>query len=270
MARTVQDVLDIIFATIPGAPREGTLDTLKSGDPKQIVTGIVSTFTATRDVLARTVELGANFVITHEGTYYSHSDEVDWLEGDRVYESKRKFLADHGLAVWRFHEYWHGNRGGRPDGILTGLERKLDWENLADPPESGVYRLPPTTLADLAEHVKTRLGFCSLRAAGDPAMRCSRVRVMMGWMCPVEPPIPQIRALAPDDIDVLICGETHEWETCEYVRDSVAAGSPKGLLVIGHRNSEEAGMEYLVEWLQPRVPDIPVTYVPAGDPFRTL
>ncbi len=136
MVYTVQQVIDIILSTIPGAPREGTLDTLKSGNPDWLVTGIVSTFTATRAVLDRTVKLGANFVITHEGTFYNHPDDVDWLDGDPVYESKRRFLEDHRLAVWRFHEYWHGNRGGRPDGIMTGVERRLGWEGFADPPRA--------------------------------------------------------------------------------------------------------------------------------------
>jgi putative NIF3 family GTP cyclohydrolase 1 type 2 len=39
------------------------------------------------------------------------------------------------------------------------------------------------------------------------------------------------------------------------------------LIVVGHANSEEAGMKYLVEWLQERLPDVPIAHVPAGDPF---
>ncbi len=264
---TVQQVIDAIFATIPGAPREGTLDTLKAGDPSWEVTGIVSTFTATRDVLDRTVELGANMVITHEGTYYNHPDAVEWLVDDPVYESKRRFLEENRLAVWRFHEYWHGNRAGRPDGIMTGVERRLGWEGLADPPDSGLYTIPQTTLRGLAALLEERLGFEFARATGDPDMECRRVAVLLGFGSPGEP---QMRRIGREDVDVLVCGETHEWETCEYVRDAAAAGQSKGLLVVGHRNSEEVGMEYFAEWLRPLVPGVPVTFVPAGDPFRIL
>jgi putative NIF3 family GTP cyclohydrolase 1 type 2 len=70
-----------------------------------------------------------------------------------------------------------------------------------------------------------------------------------------------------DDIDVVVCGETPEWETCEYVRDSAAAGRKKALIVLGHCDSEEAGMEYLAEWLRPLFPGVPVHFVPAGNPF---
>lgn len=47
------------------------------------------------------------------------------------------------------------------------------------------------------------------------------------------------------DVDVLVGGETREWEANEYVRDSAAVGQPQGLVMLGHRNSEEAGMAYL-------------------------
>ena len=41
------------------------------------------------------------------------------------------------------------------------------------------------------------------------------------------------------------------WDTTEYVRDAIAMGQPKALVMIGHEKSEEAGMKYLREslWL---------------------
>ena len=52
---------------IPGSV-EDTIDTLKVGDPKREVTGVVTTFLATFDVLKKTKEIGANLVLTHEPT----------------------------------------------------------------------------------------------------------------------------------------------------------------------------------------------------------
>jgi putative NIF3 family GTP cyclohydrolase 1 type 2 len=77
----------------------------------------------------------------------------------------------------------------------------------------------------------------------------------------------QYAALKSVGADVLICGEAREWEAYEYVRDAAAAGFRKGLIVLGHCASEEPGMEYLAEWLRPRLPGVPVRHVPAGDPF---
>ena len=63
-------------------------------------------------------------------------------------------------------------------------------------------------------------------------------------------------------------GEVREWETSEYARDAVAQGRDKALIVLGHAKSEEPGMAYLVEWLQPLVPGVTITHVPVGDAFR--
>ena len=43
---------------------------------------------------------------------------------------------------------------------------------------------------------------------------------------------------------MLVAGETREWETVEFTRDAVAAGKRKALILLGHANSEEAGMKY--------------------------
>jgi putative NIF3 family GTP cyclohydrolase 1 type 2 len=260
MAKTVQDVIDTIIQAIPGAPREGSVDTVKAGDPSQPVTGIVTTFLATYVVLRRAVELGANLIITHEPTFYNHLDEVEWLEGDPVYAAKQQFIAKHGLVIWRFHDYWHMHR---PDGITTGVVNELGWAAYANP-ETGSYDIPPTPLDELAATLKARLGIDTVRVVGDPEMICRRACLLLGagggmW---------QIRMLGQEGTDVAICGEINEWETSEYARDAALAGQTKALIVLGHANSEEAGMKWLVDWLQPRVSGVTITHVPAGDPFR--
>ncbi len=260
-AMTIQEVIDLIIDAIPGAPQEGSVDTVKAGDPSQSVTGIVTTFLATAKVIQTARERGANLIITHEPTFYNHLDEVDWLQGDPVYTAKRRLLEEHNLVVWRFHDYWHLHR---PDGITTGALKKLGWQAYASPDELNLCLIPPTPLAELALFLKETFGSPMVRVMGDPAMTCRRVGLLLGAWGGRR----QIQFLGRDDVEVLVCGEVREWETTEYVRDAAQAGREKGLIVVGHALSEEPGMEWLVPWLQPRVPDVPVTHVPAGDPFR--
>jgi hypothetical protein len=47
-------------------------------------------------------------------------------------------------------------------------------------------------------------------------------------------------------------------------------GYNKALVIVGHANSEEEGMRYLATWLQPKVAEVPITFVTAGDPVTTL
>ncbi|HEX2948671.1 MAG TPA: Nif3-like dinuclear metal center hexameric protein, partial [Armatimonadota bacterium] len=79
MSTTVQNVIDTIIAAVPGAPFPGTVDTLKTGDPQQTVTGVGTTFLLTVAVIERAITQGINFIITHEPTFYNHRDETEWL-----------------------------------------------------------------------------------------------------------------------------------------------------------------------------------------------
>ncbi|MBC7235841.1 MAG: Nif3-like dinuclear metal center hexameric protein [Chloroflexi bacterium] len=258
---TVEQVLATIFATIPGAPPVDTVDTIKVGDPAQEVSGIVTTFLATHDVIRQTIARGANLIITHEPTFYNHRDEVDWLADDPVYEAKRRLLEEQGIAVWRLHDSWHMRR---PDGIMTGVLRQLEWAEYALPELPGLCEIPPISLDALVAWFKAKMGICNLRLIGDGEMICRRVGLAIGASGGRR----HITALGQAKLDVLAVGELHEWETAEYVRDAQAQGRRQALVVLGHAASEEAGMGYLAEWLAERLPEVEIVHIPAGDAFR--
>ena len=65
----------------------------------------------------------------------------------------------------------------------------------------------------------------------------------------------------------LIAGETREWELVEYAQDCISSGNKKALLLLGHVVSEQAGMKYCAEWLRPFIPEVPVQFIPAREPF---
>ena len=44
--------------------------------------------------------------------------------------------------------------------------------------------------------------------------------------------------------------------------DAIRLGKHKALIVTGHAASEEAGMEYLAEWLRERIPGVPIIHIP--------
>jgi putative NIF3 family GTP cyclohydrolase 1 type 2 len=258
---TVKQVIDLILTTIPGAPFKETVDTIKSGDEAVDVKGIVTTMFATVDVIRRTAALGANFIIAHEPTFYNHRDETAWLDNDQVFQFKEELLKKHGIVVWRFHDYWHTHR---PDGVLMGVLTKLGWQNYYNAENPRMIAVPGMTLADVMKHAKKSLGIRQVRFIGDPKQVCKRIALMPGAAGGRS----QIQALKAEKPDVLIVGEVAEWETAEYIRDAQAMKLPMSLIVLGHAESEEPGMEWLVSWLQPKVPDIKVTNVPSRYPFK--
>lgn len=258
---TVKQVIDLILTKIPGAPFKETVDTIKSGDEQQEVKGIVTTMFATVEVIQRTAALGANFIIAHEPTFYNHRDETAWLDDDQVFQFKNDLLKKHGIVVWRFHDYWHTHR---PDGVLMGVLTKLGWQNYYNAENPRMINVPATTLADLIKHAKKGLGIRQVRFIGDPKQMCKRIALMPGAAGGRS----QIELLKKEKPDVLIVGEVAEWETAEYIRDAQAMKLPMSLIVLGHAESEEPGMEWLVSWLQPQVSDIKVSHVPSHYPFK--
>jgi putative NIF3 family GTP cyclohydrolase 1 type 2 len=259
---TARQVIERIQKNVGVPWRSETVDTFKAGDPDTPVTGIATTMMATYDVLERAAAAHDNLIITHEPTFYGHTDEIEALskEGDAVLAAKQAFIAKNHLVVWRFHDHWHARK---PDGIQAGMVRALGWEKFQNPGHSELFVIPETTLADLASDIKRRLGIRTLRVVGDPAMRVTKLALRPGY-----PGFPAERhTLQRDDVEVLVMGEGLEWETIEYGADAAAEGRRKALIVLGHIPSEQAGMEDCARWLKSFVTEVKVEFIATAEPF---
>ncbi len=259
---TARQVIERVQAHVGVPWHSETVDTFKAGDPDTPVTGIATTMMATYDVLVRAAAAGKNLIITHEPTFYSHLDKTDSFEkeNDAVWAEKERFIKEHHLVVWRFHDHWHLRR---PDGILTGVVRALQWQKFQSQSDPSVFVLPETTVEQLAGEMKKRLGIHVLRWVGDPHMKVTKVGLAPG----ASGPQLHRRMLQRDDVEVLAIGEVPEWETIEYVADASAEGKHKALILLGHIPSEQPGMEYCAEWLRTFIKEVPVEFVPTREPF---
>jgi putative NIF3 family GTP cyclohydrolase 1 type 2 len=262
MPLTAQQVIDTILAATQVSTLPQTVDTVKLGDASQLVTRIITSFMPTDEIIDKAIALNADMIITHEPLFYNHPDEVDWLRDHTVYKAKRRKIEENKLVVWRFHDYMHRTH---PDLITVGLIKELGWEFYATSHPS-YCKIPPVTLRELANEVKRKLGIHTLRVIGDLDLTCQGVGLLLGFSGKEN----QLAALHRDDVDVILCGELHEWETSEYVRDAVHMGHKKGLIVLGHAASEEPGMKWLVPWLQERLPGISIEYVPTSPLFQWM
>jgi putative NIF3 family GTP cyclohydrolase 1 type 2 len=241
--------------------KKETVDTFKAGNPDAVVTGVAVTMMATMDVLQRASAKGLNFVITHEPTFYAHLDTPEGIpESDPVWAEKRAFIEKHGLVVWRFHDHWHMRT---PDGIEAGMVHALGWGKFQSQDNQYLFVIPETTLEELAEQVAKKLDSSVVRVVGEREMKVTRVGFSPGAAGSQQ----EIHALEQDDVQVLLVGETREWETVEYAADAVSEGRKKALIVIGHVPSEQPGMEECTRWLKGFVKGVPVEFVPAKQPF---
>lgn len=258
---TAREIVALIRQNI-GVPwnEKSFRDIFKVGNPDIQVKGIAVTCMATLEMIQRAHAAGTNLVVTHEPTFWSDSDDTKDLTADPVYKFKTDYCLKNDIVVWRFHDHWHARK---PDMEFYGTARLLGFAD-ADPSKSGegsIYTIPPIKLSALVEDVKKRLGSHALRVVGDPDAMVSRVIVGVGSGMPRMSP----------DVDVVIGGEGIEsdgpFDNTEYARDAVTLGMTKGLIIMGHVISEEPGMDEAAKWLRTFITDIPVKFIPAGEPF---
>jgi putative NIF3 family GTP cyclohydrolase 1 type 2 len=260
---TSAEAVERIKANV-GVPWQAeTVDTFKAGNPGTRVTGIAVTMMTTLDVLKRAAAAGDNLIITHEPTFYDHLDISDQLpegEKDAVLAEKRAFIKEHQLVIWRFHDHWHLRK---PDGIQAGMVHALGWEKFQDPTNQHLFTIPETTVEQLGAYLTRKLGITALRTVGVRNMKVTRVVLIPGY----EGLNLEAGALEMPDVQVLITGESREWEAVEYVADAVTEGRQKALILLSHVPSEQAGMEECTRWLKTIVTEVPVEFVPTADPF---
>ncbi len=189
---TVQEVIDIVLKAGGLSVQPGTVDTLKSGQATQTVTGIVTTMFTTVAVIEEAVKRKANFIIAHEPTFYNHADNTEWVKDNDIVKQKQALLDRHGIAVWRFHDYCHSLK---PDAIRYGVARKAGWLSYYSN-DTPILTLPAQTLKQLAGHLKTSLDITHVRVIGDADKRCERIALLPGaWggQRQVSLPRPSIR-----------------------------------------------------------------------------
>ncbi len=260
---TAQEVIAAIQEHVGVPWKTETVDTFKAGNPQTRVTGIAVTMMATLDVLQRAAAKGDNLVITHEPTFYNHLDRPEGMEeSEAVWKEKREFIEKNGMLVWRFHDHWHLRK---PDGILAGMVQALGWEKYQSAENPHLFTVPEIMPEKLAADVAKRLNTPVLRAVGNPEMKVTRLALSPGAAGFER----ETHALEMENVEVLLVGETREWETVEYAADAATEGKRKGLIVIGHVPSEQAGMEECTRWLKTFVKDVPIEFVATKQPFWT-
>ncbi len=260
---TAREVVAAIQEHVGVPWKTQTVDTFKAGNPETRVTGIAVTMMATLEVLQRAAAKGENLVITHEPTFYNHLDRPEGMdENDAVWKEKREFIEKNTMVVWRFHDHWHLRN---PDGILAGMMKSLGWEKYQSAENSHLFTVPEITLEKLAAEVAKQLDTPVLRVVGNPAMKVTKLALSPGSAGFER----ETHALEMENVEVLLVGETREWETVEYAADAVTEGKRKALIVIGHVPSEQAGMEECPRWLKTFVKSVPVEFLPTKQPFWT-
>ena len=256
-------IIDLIKKNVTCPWSAQTVDTFKSGNPDDVVTGIAVCMFADMKVLKQAVASKCNLIIAHEPTFYSHLDETKTLESDPVFQDKIKFINENKLIIWRFHDHIHRTK---PDGIYFGMIEKLGWRKNQSDSSMIRFKFEKQTLSAFINRLKLTFPGSSFRVIGNPGMIVTNVAFSVG-----APGTETHRKLLQEkNIDLLVAGEAPEWETYQYVYDAQLQGKNKAVIFLGHAVSEAAGMNYCSRWLKGFLPkDLNISYIESGSSYTT-
>ncbi len=268
----------IIFSQTPKSPAEvvelikknvtcdwatQTVDNIKIGDPSIQLKGIATCMFADMATLKKAVELGCNFIVTHEPVFYNHYDNTDAYANDPVFWEKRDFIEKNNLVVFRFHDHIHMTE---PDGISAGMIKKLGLKDYAVNGSLTFFQLPEQSVKKYAKSLKKTFNLSTIRVVGNSEMKFTKLAFMAGAPGGQS----HIKMLKNPDVEVVLAGEATEWETYLYTNDATELGKNKAVIFLGHIKSEEAGMEYCAKWLKTFITDVPVHFIEDKPNFVTF
>lgn len=236
--------------SLPGVDRGSTVDGLVYGNDQAEISGIVTAFTCSIEVIEFAVKHGANVIITHESLFYHHHDQYESFGKSIVIEQKLSLLERYRIHVIRAHDYPHHCM---PDLITEGLAKQLGWKLS----ERDTCIIKPQRASELIAFVKQKLEIPAVQFVGDLDQTVHKAFVAVGFRGNATNCVPIIEQ---EKVDVLIVGEGYEWEMPEYIRDARALGHEISYIVVGHQCSEEWGMSLLANKLQAKHPSLFITY----------
>ena len=243
-----------LLSKAPWVNHETTVDTVKSGDPTKEVTSVAVGWMSTMDNLRMAYENGCDLFITHEPTFWHHSQDERPARAEPPGISKQKFLEKTGMVILRVHDIWDpwpeiGIRDSWARGL--GLERRIAEDNRKF---VAVYEIPETTLWAFAKHVAMRvrpLGQDTVWVLGEPNWRVSYPAVGTGCG---TPGIEMINRGA--DV-VVVCDDGFSyWQRGERFFEMGV-----GVVMVSHGTSEMWGIENLARYLDETFPELQVTYL---------
>ena len=189
------------------------------------------------------------------------------LEKDQVSIAKHEYIVKNNLIVFRLFDNWNALT---PDPQMQGLAKALGWEKSykatsgeAWATNNGTFAVPPATLKEAAATIKKKLGSKSMRVAGHPDTKVSRASLGHGmcWLGDMQ------QLCSQPGVDLVIMGEPQwENEVGQYFFDQFASGRKIGLIALGQEVSEDPGMGEMSAWLKTFVNEVPVQWIPGGDP----
>jgi putative NIF3 family GTP cyclohydrolase 1 type 2 len=270
-AMTAADLQNYLISLVP-LP-EKTVDRFIIGDPGTRIKKIATCWMPYWDTCKEAVKAGANVIVTHEPTFYTHWD----LDEKRPYsdqefareqymqlvESKKKWILDNGLVIIRHHDTLDALKDR---GIPYSFGKFLGFRNediINSKTYYNVYRIKKQPASVVAAGIAKRMsevGQPGVAFYGDPDYPVSTVGVGTGAICD-----PMRFADLKPDLAIAIDDSVKTWTQTYFARDT---GKP--LVIVNHGASEEAGIQELNRIIKEKFPSVETIHFRQGCTYKWI
>ncbi len=214
-----------------------TVDTFKYGDTNRKAVKVATCLTATPDVIKEASKWGADLIITHEPTYYEHTDNFIPSE---IADLKKALIEKCDIPICRYHDHMHFTKPC--DLIADGFLRAVKWDGEFDG-SVGFTLKEAKTPVEIAKDVEKALGIKHARIVGKRDGKITKIGLFLGHRS--EDCWGDFKRHR--SFELAIGGEWCEWHDGEIIRDAAQFGIQLSAVILGHAASERLGMKALAD-----------------------
>ena len=249
-------LLEYFFQMSPWVDSNDTVDKVIIGDPEKPLSKILVVWQSSVKSIEHAIKGGYDALITHEPTFYAHSNELDYIdslpEGSATKKAaikKKCMIEEAGLVVIRLHDVWDRF----PEyGIPSAWAKQLGIYSCPSIGARGdtqfMYTIPKTTVHDFAKRIadSTKAKTCEVQIYGDPKKEVTKVGIGTGCYCEID-----YFAGLGCDLFVLCDDGALFWSDISRANDMDIPA-----IRVFHATTEENGFKMLSEYMRQQFKDI--------------
>ncbi len=230
-----------------------------AGDPEKEVKTLGVTERPTLKVLQEAVDKHIDMLVIHEPIY--HSEKVMFIDKSTLTFSpntKRKELVEKGnLVIFRYHSQWDDAYEGNNET----LAKILGIEDIEKIPYGRIGTINETTLENLSENIKQKLGCENVLVVGDINQKITKVAVVAGSGNSMIEIMDYVKS---KNAQVLISGDLQDG------RARYAEEIELSIIDAGDYYTENPGANHLVQLLKEKLPEVNVLSLDPGKPWSVI
>lgn len=288
---TVSEAISKLRTAVGASWKDEPWDGLQTGSMDVPVSGVTVIWSPGLAVLKDAVARGCNLILCKNPVYWFEKEDPlknpdtatsriaegvvgrtawDVIDKTDIYRIKQEFITTNKLNIYRISENWDGAHQLATQGLLRALGWKQVDSFVADDrfpnTRTVIVQIPADELIHVAEHAKKSVGSKSTRVLGERSAKVTKVAVHPGFLT-----IPAATRIGKTPgLDVILTGETCEWEAFTYAEDWISSGHGKGFVMLGLAATSDTAAREVAAWVHEVLPSTKVEFLAAGDPFTSV